>query len=108
MIKRCLEATAACEDENIGMATETMMDIVQWLLAKNIIQQQHTFVYFMCPDFSREAIITSQNLDTLPGSHDNNRNEFKIILKDNPIILLVKSRVSSQFPSESPSKVNSY
>ena len=80
MIKRCLEATAACEDENIGMATETMMDIVQWLLAKNIIQQQHTFVYFMCPDFSREAIITSQNLDTLPGSHDNNRNEFKIIV----------------------------
>ena len=71
-----LEATAACEDENIGMATETMMDIVQWLLAKNIIQQQHTFVYFMCPDFSREAIVTSQNLDTLPGSHDNNRNEF--------------------------------
>ena len=58
------------------MATETMMDIVQWLLAKNIIQQQHTFVYFMCPDFSREAIVTSQNLDTLPGSHDNNRNEF--------------------------------
>ena len=71
-----LEATAACEDENIGMATETMMDIVQWLLAKNIIQQQHTFVYFMCPDFSREAIVTSQNLDTLPGSHDNNRNDF--------------------------------
>ena len=58
------------------MATETMMDIVQWLPAKNIIQQQHTFVYFMCPDFSREAIVTSQNLDTLPGSHDNNRNEF--------------------------------
>ena len=58
------------------MAIETMMDIVQWLLAKNIIQQQHTFVYFMCPDFSREAIVTSQNLDTLPGSHDNNRNEF--------------------------------
>ena len=72
-----LDATAACEDENIGMATETMMDIVQWLLAKNIIQQQHTFIYFMCPDFSKEAIISnSQYLDTLPGSHDNNRKEF--------------------------------
>ena len=88
-----LEATAACEDENIGMATETMMDIVQWLLAKNIIQQQHTFVYFMCPDFSREAIVTSQNLDTLPGSHDNNRNEINTKTFSLKVYQPIRSRI---------------
>ena len=65
------DARDACGAEQ--MATETMMDIVQWLLAKNIIQQQHTYVYFMCPE---SGAITSQNLDPLPGSHDNNRKGF--------------------------------
>ena len=49
-VSRTIEdAARRCLVPECGMTNDLMMDIVKWLLCRNIIQQQHTYVYFMCP-----------------------------------------------------------
>ena len=55
------EASRNCSVPEGGMPNDVMMDIVKWLLCRNIIQQQHTYVYFMCPDTGRPDAYSGTN-----------------------------------------------
>ena len=47
-----------------------MVNIIKWLLERNIIQRQHTFLYFMCPDSAGPSTSPSSCADvsSLVGS----------------------------------------